>query len=74
MCARISIQFMKDAGKAPFWPCYVFQADKAMAIYVCILEHTDHLGLAADVVEWIDRANIGETYDCDELSALIIDD
>lgn len=74
MCARISIQFKADAGKFPFCPCYVFQADKAMAIYVCILEHTDRLDLAEDVVEWTDRANIGETYDCDDLSALIIDD
>lgn len=74
MYTRISIQFKSEAGKTPFWPCHVFRTNQAVAIQECILAHTGNHDLAAEVSGLADLAGIGETYDCDELSALIIDD
>ena len=74
MYTRISIMFKKDAAKTPFWPSYIFRTNKAMAIYDCILDHTDNHDLAAEVSGWADLAGVGETYETDELSAAILDD
>ena len=74
MYTRISIQFKKDAGRTPFWPSYIFRTNKAMNIYDCILAHTDNHDLAAEVSGWADLAGVFEEYDCDELTAIILDD
>lgn len=74
MYAKISLRFKKDAGRAPFWPSYIFRTNKAMNIYDCILDHTDNHDLAAEISGWTDLAGIGEQYETDELIAEIIDD